>query len=249
MIFLLLPYALQLLCIIHIIRAHRSMYWLWIVIAVPYVGGLVYLAVELLPDLLSGKGIDQVRDTLADFIKPGEKFEIIKQKAMYSSTYKNMIEYADALMAKNMAAEALEIYTEQNKGAFLDDPELAYRIALALYKTGDYANALERLNALMKTSASFERKSRENLLRLMILEKTLDAAAVKAEYQKTLQRIQNNSIELPYIEFLIKTDDRDELKNIFEKIRGDEQSMRINRVRYDRNFYAAAYRLERSIPK
>jgi len=249
MIFLLLPYALQLLCIIHIIRAHRNMYWLWIVIAVPYVGGLVYLAVELLPDLLSGKGIDQVRDTLADFIKPGEKFEIIRQKAMYSSTYKNMIEYADALLAKNMAAEALGIYTDQNKGAFLDDPELAYRIALALYKTGDYANAMERLGALMKTSASFERKSRENLLRLMILEKTRDAAFVKAEYQKTLQRIQNNSIELPYIEFLIKTNDRGELKSIFEKIRGDEQSMRINRVRYDRNFYAAAYRLERSIPK
>ncbi len=247
MYILFLPYLLQLLCIVHVIKTHRNTYWIWIIIGVPYAGGLAYLLIEMLPDLLSASKMDTVKDTLVGLIKPDEKFEIIRQKAMYSSTHKNMIEYADALMARNSFTEALGIYTDQNKGAFLNDQELIYRIALAEYSLGNHEKALEHIAALMKSSSSFAKKSRENLLYLLIIEQLKDRDAVKDEYIKTLRLIQNNSIELQYIDFLLRIGDTGELLSLFAKIHLDEQSMKINKFRYDRRFYNSVYRIERNV--
>ena len=240
-----LPYVLQLLCIIHIIKTHQNTSWIWIVVFVPYIGGIAYLFIELIPYFMNANKINDVRDSLTDFIKPDQKFEVIKEKALYSATYKNMIEYADALIEKKQYAEAMKIYYDQNRGAFLDDPELQYRIANGLYCSGDFNNALLAIEKLLKSNKSFEKKDRENILYLRIIEEIKNADVVQEEYKKVLQRIQNNSIELPYINFLIKNDDKEELRNIFSKIHADEHSMKINKVRYNRQFYNSVYQIER----
>ncbi len=246
-VLLALPYVLQLLCLIHIIKTHRNSSWLWIVIMIPYAGGIAYLLIELLPELLRPGKIDGLKDALTEIVKPDAKFEVIKKKAEYSATYKNMLEYADALMEKQDYQTALGIYIDQNRGAFKDDPELLYRIAGAKYRTGDYQGARADLEALFASNPALRSGSKENLLFLRLLERIEDASLVKSEYQKTLQRIQNNSIELQYIDFLISTDDRPELVALFDKLRQDEQSMKINRVRYDRSFYTAVRRLEKQV--
>ena len=244
---MILPYLLQLLCLVHIVKTHRNTYWIWIVIAVPYIGGLAYLILEIIPGLSSAPRIHSVKDQLTDLVKPNGKFEIIEQKARFSPTFKNMVEYADALMARNDYGKALEIYTAQNAGAFRNDPELVYRTASALYRMERYPDAKKTIVELMETNESFRKKSRENLLYLAIIEKTESPDFVRDEYQKTLHRIQNNSIEIPYIEFLMNNDYTAELETIFARIHLDEQSMKVNKVRYNRAFYSAVYQLERKL--
>jgi hypothetical protein len=52
-----------------------------------------------------------------------------------------------------------------------------------------------------------------------------------------LQRIQDNTIELPYIEFLMRNNDEAALGGFSRGIHEDEQSMRVNNIRYNRRFY------------
>ena len=90
---LFLPYALQLLCLVHILKTHRESFWIWIIIMIPYAGGIAYLLVELLPQALSRRKLERLHDSV---VKPGSKLKALRQKAHYSPTHGNQIEYADA---------------------------------------------------------------------------------------------------------------------------------------------------------
>jgi hypothetical protein len=148
-------------------------------------------------------------------------------------------------MTRGDFAKALDIYVSQNAGAFRNDPELVYRTASALYHLERYSEAKKTIVDLMQSNESYQKKTRENLLFLAIVEKTDTADFVRDAYRNTLRRIQNNSIEIPYIEFLMKNGYGADLEDVFARIHLDEQSMKVNKVRYNRAFYAEVYRLER----
>lgn len=243
----LIPYALQLLCVVHAIKNNKNTSWIWIVLFVPYVGGLAYILVEIVPGFTGAGGMDTVRSTLIDFINPNQKFETVKQKASYSPSYKNLIDYADMLLERKDYGEALRIYESQNEGIFRGERELVYRIALANYYCGDYPKALELVRGLFQEDEKLLKSSRESLLYLQILEKTEDPERVKEEYRAVNERIRNNTIEIPYLTYLLELGDSAEAQRVIDRIRDDEKSMKIHNVRYDRRFYKEAYRLERAL--
>jgi hypothetical protein len=246
---LLIPYAIQLLCVVHAIKNNKNTYWIWIILFVPYIGGLSYLIVELLPNFTSSRNIDAAKNTLIDFIKPNQKFEVIKQKAEFSPSHRNMIEYADMLLERKEYRNALDIYEGENTGVFKDDQELLYRIALAYFYTENYSKSLVILNTLFAKDEKLQRKSRECLLYLQLLEKTEEHGKVKNEYYAINQRIQNNTIEIPFLNYLLLKQDHEEACKLIQRIRNDEKSMKIDNVRYNKSFYREVYRLERSFQK
>jgi hypothetical protein len=72
-----LPYLLQLLCIIHIVRTGRNTSWIWLIIFVPYVGGVAYLLVEVLPTLGRGgrRTLATTRDIVVRSLNPSARLE------------------------------------------------------------------------------------------------------------------------------------------------------------------------------
>ncbi|MBQ3800986.1 MAG: PLDc N-terminal domain-containing protein, partial [Treponema sp.] len=66
-----LPYILQLLLIIHIIRNGKPFLWLWLIVFLPYIGGIVYLVMEVLPDLRSGGSVSRMGAAVANAVNPG----------------------------------------------------------------------------------------------------------------------------------------------------------------------------------
>ncbi len=240
-----LVYVLQLLCLIHIIKTRRSSMWIYIIIFLPGIGGLAYLIVEILPDLFSRTRIENARDSVIKIIKPSQKFEELEQKAKFSATFTNLINYADALMEKKRYAEALEIYTSQNKSPFLDDSELLYKISAALYSTEEYEESLKILNKLMQKDEMLRKSPKINILYLAVKERTSGTDEVKKEYERILASSYDNEIQIAFIKFLWKNNFRDELSQVFERINYDERTLKISRTWYDKNFYKEIHGLER----
>jgi hypothetical protein len=50
-LFGLIPFALQLLLIIHVLKTRRDFFWIYLLIFLPLVGGLAYIVVEILPGI------------------------------------------------------------------------------------------------------------------------------------------------------------------------------------------------------
>ena len=61
----------QVLCAIHVVRAGRPYWWIFLIVMVPAVGVIVYLAVELLPGLLGSRGARQAVSGAAKIFDPG----------------------------------------------------------------------------------------------------------------------------------------------------------------------------------
>ena len=77
-----LPYLLQLLCIIHVLKTGRNTSWIWLIIFLPYVGGLAYLVVEVLPTLGRGgrRAIAATRDIVVR-TNVAERLGLMRQAA------------------------------------------------------------------------------------------------------------------------------------------------------------------------
>lgn len=241
---LLLPYALQLLCLVHAVKTRRDTFWIWIIIMVPYAGGVAYAIVEILPGLASRRRVDRVIDTVVDIVKPDRRLEELRLRAETSSTFKNVAEYAAGLQAAGRHAEALDILLSQDVGVFKGDPELSRAVAASLHALGRDAEALERVSTLRRPgSRAFERIA-DDLLYLSIVERTMDEAAAKAEYRSVMAAKQDGRIDFQFIRFLAAVGDREGLREMFDKARSDERAMRLYRTRYDRGFYRGIYRFE-----
>ena len=242
-----LPYLLQLLCIIHILKTHQNTYWIWIIIMLPYIGGLAYLVIEVIPHMSSRRSMSSIQDSVVYFIKPSAKIETLRQKAEFSPTHNNLIDYADALLSTGAYAKALDIYNAQKKGLFKDDLELSYKIAYAEFKSGQFAVAKDHIEKMMDPKTKLFKQSKQSLLYLATIENTDACETVKAEYKRILSAMQDSAIELHYLQYLTKNEQYDEVINKIAVMRKEEDAMKKNHMRYNRSFYTAAYRLEREI--
>jgi len=244
-----LPYALQLLCLVHAIKTGRNSTWIWIIIIVPYIGGLAYLGVEILPSLLSRRRAHAVQDGILAIVRPREKTKTLRLKAEFSATHNNLLDYADALLSDRDYAQALEIYRRLNQGIFKDDPELLYKLALAEHSGGKPVAARAYLDKLMDPEARTFRSIREYLLYLQVLEKTEATEAVDAEYLRILELKRDMDIDLQHLDYLGRTGRAEEARARIEKLRKEEEVMRRGHLRYNKDYYRAAYRIGRNLDR
>lgn len=138
MVFLYLPYVLQLLLIIHAIRNGKSGSWIWLLIMLPVVGGLAYLFLELLPDLRqssrSGSLFSGRFFSRANLGKLRDSWE-------YSKTPANQRALADAYFESGDMDQAIEHYGQLQKGWFSKDPAVAVNLSIALLSRNKIAEA------------------------------------------------------------------------------------------------------------
>lgn len=242
-----IPYALQLLCILHILKKGQNMYWIWIIIMLPYIGGIAYFIIEILPGLSRGNSVTSIQDSIVYFVRPKERIEALRRKAEFSPTHNNCLEYADALLSSGEYAKALELYTAQNKGLFKDDVELQYKIALAEYKSGHFSEAKIYIEKIQDQQTKLFKHPNHTLLYCAIIEQTDKPETVKSEYKRILTTTPISSLEFHYLQYLVKNNDTDEVLQKIDTMRTEEQAMQKNHMRYNRKHYKAVYRLEREI--
>ena len=242
-----IPYLLQLLCIVHVMKTGREFYWIWIILLLPYVGGLAYLIVEILPGLRSRRNLRALKSGVADVLAPGKKLESLRNKASYSPTVDNKLEYADALAERGEYEVALTEYRSCLTGLSKNNPAILYRTALTLFRMEDYQGAADYVARLPKApNGAYEQKA-WNALYLFVLENTQSEDAVSAEYDRISALLNDREIDLQYLEYLERIGDAGKLSSMLERIRVEEASLRQMNVRYDRAPYRRAYEVERRV--
>lgn len=240
-VLLALPYALQLLCIVHAMRTGREHYWIWIVLFLPYVGGLAYLIVEILPGLRLRRHLAAARTAVDGVLVPGKKLRDLKNRASFSPTVENRIEYADALSREGAWAEALKEYESCLEGLARNNPAILYKAAAAAMEAGETEKAAAYLDRLpRKPDGTFEQKP-WNILHLRILERGVSPDAAAAEFERFCALVNDRELDCLYLEFLERTGGYEKLEAVLDRIRGEEESLRGMNVRYDRECYRRAY--------
>jgi len=135
------------LCV-HVVRTHREMYWLWIILVFQPLGGIVYFLAILLPELLGGKTARKIGGVARETLDPARDYRQARGAYDDSPTVANAMRLAAAAAALGRHAEAEALFAQAAQGVHAEDSTLLLGRANALIELNRAAEALPLLQAL-----------------------------------------------------------------------------------------------------
>src|SRR2546427_6147894 len=139
---------LQALAIVHFIRRRPDTYWLWIILVGGGLGALVYMAVEVIPDL----GL--LRQSFKVFPRRRRIHEL-ESAILDNPSAGNYEELADLYLEEGKFAQARECY-DKTISSRTDSPDPFYRRAVAAIQMGDFAAAVSDLERVVSREPKYD---------------------------------------------------------------------------------------------
>jgi len=137
------------LCV-HVVRTNQAMYWLWIILAIPWLGGLVYLVAIVIPSLTGGVGAQRLRQSARETLDPTREYREARAACDDTPTVHNQMRLAKAASGLGRYQEAELLYAQAAQGVHAEDPALLLGRAVALIELGRHAEALSLLDLLFQ---------------------------------------------------------------------------------------------------
>jgi hypothetical protein len=142
--------ALQIFCIIHVIRTRREFWWILIILFFPLIGSLIYIFVEVRPQATHR------RWGAAGPTIPGggrRAVERLEEELRYGDTVERRIRLAEAYRLAGDLPKAVAMYESCLKGVHAEDPAVLYPLAAAHVANGTFPEAIDALGRLQRTGS------------------------------------------------------------------------------------------------
>jgi hypothetical protein len=143
-----LNYLLAIAMCVHVVRTGRPMYWMFILLAFPGLGSLVYILTTFLPDVMGGSAARRLGQAAQQALDPEREYRAAKQAVYDSPTVGARMRMASAAAGLGRFDEAEQLYGEAAAGIHADDPTLLLGRAKALLELNRPAEALPLLEQL-----------------------------------------------------------------------------------------------------
>lgn len=179
---LILSYAVQAALIVHCIKTGRNQLWIWVLILLPGVGAIAYVAVELIPGLLRGRAAQRTARGLKKVMDPGADLRRYESEVRVAGNVASRQRYAEELIKHGRYDEAIQQYREALSGLYEHDPNLMLGLGQAQFGKGDAHAARATLDELIRLNPDF-RSPTGHLLYARALEAEGDVQKALEEYR------------------------------------------------------------------
>lgn len=139
---------LQVIAIVHFVRRRPETFWLWVIIIGGWIGALVYIFVEMLPD------IGLLRDSMQVF-SHRSKIRRLEEAILDNPSAGNYEELGDLYMEQKAWAKARDAYN-QSISSRTDSPDPFYRRAVCNVELGDFAAAVPDLERVVAKDEDYD---------------------------------------------------------------------------------------------
>jgi hypothetical protein len=151
-----LVFGLQLLCAAHVLRTGRPCQWLFIILALPLAGCLVYFLLEMVPDLTRSRAARAAMRDIGAVIDPERDLRELAQRAAQADTVENRTALAQECLRRGRAADAKRLFEGCLTGVHATDPALMLGLAQAQFALEDYAGSCGTLDGLRAAHPALE---------------------------------------------------------------------------------------------
>src|SRR4051812_18290169 len=141
-------FMLVAIAIVHFIRRRPNFYWLWIILLGQGLGALVYIFVEVIPDL----GL--LRDSFQHFNR-GKRINELQAIVHDNPSAGNYEELADMYFEDGKFARARECY-DRAISSRTDSPHPFYRRAICEIEMGEFPPAIKDLEFVMQSDPKYD---------------------------------------------------------------------------------------------
>lgn len=180
-LFSVITWIIQLILVIHVLKTGRSRYWILMLLFMPFIGGIAYLVIEIIPEfsgsLTGQRAVRSVKQTL----NPGAGLRQHEAAWNQSPNVDNGRRYAEALMDSGNDVEAENIINQALKGLFETEPTLLLLKARLQFEKGQTDETVQTLEALQEHNPDF-RSAEGHLLYARALEANQRISEAIREY-------------------------------------------------------------------
>ena len=213
------PYGiiLQALAILHFVRRRPDTFWLWIILMFQPIGGLVYIALNVVPDMFGGTTARNISRAARETLDPHREYREAKAACDDVPTVRNQSRLATAAAHMGRFDEAESLYRAAAQGIHADDPVLLLGLANALLELGRAAEALEVLDKLGEDSTR-GRTPQAALALGRAYEGVGRIAEADTAYQWASQRLPGFEALARYAAFMARHGRKDEAREVVAEL-------------------------------
>jgi hypothetical protein len=174
---------LQVLCAVHAVRTGRSRYWIFIVIAFPLLGCIVYAVSEIIPDFLASRTGRRAAAKVVDTIDPDRELRRLQSELDTAETLDNKRLLAEEHLRRGENERAIALFESAVASPHGEDAALLLGLARAQFAAGLFGAALGTLDRVKIVNPKFE-SAEAHLLYARALEGEGRRDEAVAEYSK-----------------------------------------------------------------
>lgn len=202
---------ISLALVVHCIKTGRNTIWVFVLVVlmtiVPFVGPLLYVGAELLPDWLRSRTSRRAVHGLRTTLDPEGELRRLENEMQVTGNVASRQKYADELVRLGRAKEAVPVYQTCLTGVFADDPKLLLGYAHARFAADDPAGARETLDELIQKNPEFK-SADGHLLYARALEQEGNIEKALSEYATLAEYFAGAEAGVRYARLLIRSDQR-----------------------------------------
>lgn len=207
--------ALQIFCIVDVIRRGRNTIWIMALVFLPVASAAAYFIVEILPTLRHNRHVRAARQSVIEKLDPERELRAAQQALDLADTMANRLRVADAYTELGRHGEALPLY-QRGAGA-RPDFRTGEKLARSLFFNDKPQEALSVLDALPKVTAQSD-IDRTTLLRGRILEDIGRHEEALERYAEVMDRLAGDEARCRYAALLLKLGRRGEARRVLEEV-------------------------------
>lgn len=170
------------IAIVHVIKTGRSQLWIMVLLALPGLGVIAYLVVEVLPGILQGRTSRQVTGKVSKALTQGRTFDEAQREYTLSKSVKSACNLADLHCERCEFAEAAELYESTLTGLNKTNPDIMQKLAFSQFKLQQYGQAKVTLDELISANPEYKNQD-AHLLYARTLGALNDIAGATEEYE------------------------------------------------------------------
>src|SRR5258707_4261134 len=212
----------QIACMIHAGRTGRPYSWFMIILFLPALGILAYLAVEVLPGLLHGRAVAQLSETVTGGLDPTRQYRALADAVETLPSVANLRALADECARLGRYDEAIDLYNRALTGLHETDPGVMVGLARAEFDKGDAAAAGATLDRLFAANADFK-SDEADLLAARILEAQGWTHEALAAYERLSTIYPGEEVKGRMALLLLKPGSEQRARALFPEIRKSEE--------------------------
>jgi hypothetical protein len=239
---LLFPWGLILqgIALVHFIRRRPDGFWLWIILFLGPPGALIYILMEIVPDL----GL--LRQSVDAFGRR-KRIRLLEAVVLENQAAGNFEELADLYMDEGQYARARECY-DKAISPRSDQPDPIYRRGIAKIHLGDFASAVPDLEYVTARDPKYD-FNRAIALLAHAYANTAQPAKAEALFQQATDASTLSETYLNYASFLAAQGRTAEAREWVQRVLAKKPTMPRYLQRRERPWFRKANGLLKSLPK
>jgi hypothetical protein len=146
---------IQLCFAYHALKTGRPYWWLFVIMAFPVIGCVLYYFVEVFPTSRESRKAEKAVQAIVKSFDPDKSLREHVANQEDCGSVENRIALARSCMDRRMAREAASLYRSCLTGVHEGDPDIRFGLASALLGAGDFTQAHAVAQGLRQSHASF----------------------------------------------------------------------------------------------